>query len=202
MSTQTYKLSKEVKESIISLGNNFEEQDKAIKELYQTMFGEALRLNEVARKEWKKSSLAYLNEEIKTKWVQAKVRAIINIVYKASSMKLSAHTDKMSYDVLKSYVSIAHYLLNNTELGKAGVGKLKRKVAGVKAKTVPAYNDAVLAIVKDFQKTYKVVETAEGETISFNPKQEVTKVVNNIDKFSQEQLKAMMEAIQAKVEGE
>ena len=201
MSTQ-YELSSKVKESIATLGSTLEEQDKAIKELYQTMLSEALRLNEVHLKEWKKASLAYVKEEINTKWVQTKVRTVINTVYKASSMKLSAHTDKLSYDVLKSYVSLAHYLLNNTELGKAGVGRLKRKVAKVKAETVPAYNDRVLDIINEFKKEFKVVETADGETIKFNPTQEATKVVNNIDKFSQEQLETMMRAIQSKLGSE
>lgn len=183
-------------EQLKVVGQNLGITDMNSKELFVLAHSEFLKTNKEDLKKVHKEFREQVKAMFPSVSIQRGVLRVISVAYKYSELQAITYLDRLNYDNVKSVVSLLSYInKNKPEELKAVRNKLSR----VKFKEdVVDYNNRMIDKLHELTAEYRVVETADGETVALTGASIVKKVEENIDKLTPEQVQELLAVLSAK----
>ena len=189
-------LSNKTIEQLKVVGQNLGITDMNSKELFVLAHNEFLKTNKEDLKKVHKEFRETIKEMFPSVSIQRGILRVISVAHKYSELQAITFVDRLNYDNVKSVVSLLSYIhKNKPEELKAVRNRLSR----VKFKEdVVDYNNRMIDKLHELTAQYKVVETAEGDTIALTGASIVKKVEENLDKLTPEQVQELLAVLSAK----
>jgi len=189
-------LSNKTIEQLKVVGQNLGITDMNSKELFVLAHKEFLKTSKEDLKKVHKEFRETIKGIFPSVSIQRGILRVISVAHRYSELQAITFVDRLNYDNVKSVVSLLSYIhKNKPEELKAVRNKLSR----VKFKEdVVDYNNRMIDKLHELNAQYKVVETADGETIALTGASIVKKVEENLDKLTPEQVQELLAVLSAK----